>query len=88
MEPFHGSLADEDGQSIAEVDGTIESSEEAPGICSGRFELQDTPSFIQGVMDKKTFRLQVDDRGTLMIKVDSISTGPKSGYSEAEFSTV
>jgi|GEM_PF-3056421 len=87
MENFHASLADDTGQSIAEVDGTIESSEEAAGVRCGRFELEDTPAFIQGVMDEKTFRLQVEGGDTLTIRVDSISTAAKSGYSVAAFST-
>lgn len=88
MQPFHASLADEDGLAIAEVDGTIESPEEAAGARSGRFELQETPSFMQGVMDEKTFRLRFDGGDTLTIKVESISTGAPSGGSEAVFSTV
>lgn len=88
MESFHASLADEAGQAIAEVDGTMESAEEAAGARIGRFELQDTPSFIQGVMDEKTFQLQVEGGDTLTIRVDSISTAAKSGYSVAAFSTV
>lgn len=88
MAPFHAALADENGQAITEVDGTIESPEEATGPRSGRFELQDTPSFMQGVMDGKTFRLQVDAGDAFTIKVDSVSISSRSGYSEASFSTL
>jgi hypothetical protein len=88
MNPFHASLADEDGQAITEVEGTIESPEEAAGARSGRFELQDTESFMQGVMDGKTFRLQVDDGDAFTIRVESVSVSSRSGYSEALFSTV
>jgi hypothetical protein len=88
MNPFHASLADEDGQAIAEVDGTIESPDEAAGARSGRFELQETESFMQGVVEGKTFRLQVDDGEALAIKIESVSTGASSGGSEALFSTL
>jgi len=88
MDSFHASLADEGGQGIAEVDGTIESSEEAAGARSGRFELQETESFMQGVMDGKTFRLQMDGGDVLTIKVESVSAGSGPGSSEAKFSTV
>ncbi|AGA24509.1 hypothetical protein [Singulisphaera acidiphila] len=88
MEPFHASLADEDGQTITEVEGTIESSEEAAGVRSGRFELQDTESFMQGVLEGKTFRLQLDGGNPFTIKVESVSIGSRSGFSEAQFSTV
>ncbi|WP_406698334.1 hypothetical protein V5E97_05690 [Singulisphaera sp. Ch08] len=88
MEPFHASLAAEDGQAITEVDGTIESPEEAAGARSGRFELPDTESFMQGVLDGKTFRLQVEGGDPLPIKVESVSVGSRSGFSEAQFSTL
>ncbi|SIO35159.1 hypothetical protein SAMN05444166_4012 [Singulisphaera sp. GP187] len=88
MEPFHASLADEDGQAITEVEGTIESPEEAPGTRSGQFELPDNESFMQGVMDGKTFRLQVDGGDAFTIKVESVSVSSRSGFSEASFSTL
>ena len=88
MEPFRASLADEDGQAIAEVEGTIESQEESAGARSGRFELPDTASFMQGVLDGKTFRLRIDGGDALTIKVESVSPSSRSGSSEAAFSTV
>ena len=81
-------MADEDGQAIAEVEGTIESPEEAAGARSGRFELQETESFMQGVMEGKPFRLRVDGGDALTIKVESVSAGSGPGSSEAVFSTI
>jgi hypothetical protein len=88
METFRASLSDESGQAIGEVEGTIESSDEASGARSGRFELQESDSFMQGVLDGKPFRLQVAGGDVLTIKVDSVSTGSRSGSSAASFSTV
>ena len=89
MEPFRASLADEDGQAIAEeIEGTIESPEEAAGARSGRFELQETGPFMQRVLDGKPFQLRVVGGDALTIKVDSVSTGSRSGSSEAVFSTL
>ena len=88
MESFRALLADEGGQGIAEVEGTIEPSQEAAGARSGRFELQETESFMQGVMDGKTFRLQMDGGDVLTIKVESVSAGSGPGTSEAKFSTL
>lgn len=87
MDSFHASLADEDGQTITEVDGTIDSPDQSAGTRSGRFELQDTESFMQGVMDGKPFRLQVDGGDALTIKVESVSISSRPGFSEALFST-
>jgi hypothetical protein len=88
MEPFQASLADENGQAITEVEGTIESPKAAAGARSGRFTLQDTESFMQGVLEGKTFRLQIDGGDAYTIKVDSVSISSRPGYSEAIFSTV
>ena len=86
MDPFRAALTDEDGQAIGQVEGTIEPA--GAGARSGRFELQETESFMQGVMDGKRFHLQVENGDTLTIKVDSVSTGSQPGSSEAVFSTV
>jgi hypothetical protein len=41
---------------------------------------------MQGVLDKKTFHLQLDDGRELTIKVDSATTSSRPGYSLVEFS--
>ena len=43
---------------------------------------------MQGVLDGKTFRLQLDGGDALTIKVESVSAGSGSGPSEAVFSTL
>ena len=87
MEPFHASLADEDGQAIAEVEGTIESPEEAAGAARAGSSCKRRSRSCRGC-GQEDLRLQVDGGDTLTIKVDSVSTGSRSGYSEAVFSTV
>jgi hypothetical protein len=86
MQPFRATLIDDQSQAIAEVEGSIESPEETQGSRRGRFEVQEDPSFLQGVLDQKTFHLQLDDGSQLAIKVDSTSTASRSGYSLVEFS--
>ncbi len=53
MAPFHAALADENGQAITEVDGTIESPKKRPDHAPADSELQDTPSFMQGGYGRK-----------------------------------
>jgi hypothetical protein len=71
MQPFRATLIDDNSEAIADVEGSIESPEESEGSRRGRFEVQDDPSFMQGVLDKKTFHLQLDDGREIAIKVDS-----------------
>ena len=86
MQPFRATLIDDQSQAIAEVEGSIESPEETQGPRRGRFEVPEDPSFLQGVVDQKTFHLQLDDGSELAIKVDSSSTTARPGYSQVEFS--
>ena len=86
MQPFRATLIDDNSEAIASVEGSIESPEESKGSRRGRFEVQDDPSFMQGVLDKKTFHLQLDDGSEIAIKVDSASPTSRSGFSVVEFS--
>jgi hypothetical protein len=81
-------LIDDNSQLIADVDGSIESPEESEGSRRGRFEVQHDPSFMQGVLDKKTFHLQLDDGREIAIKVDSASATSRPGCSLVEFSCI
>jgi hypothetical protein len=86
MQQFRATLIDDNSQAIADVEGSIESPEGTEGSRRGRFEVQDDPSFMQGVLDKRTFHLQLDDGGEIAIKVDSASPTSKPGVSVVEFS--
>jgi hypothetical protein len=86
MQPFRATLIDEGSQAIAEVEGSIESPGETEGSRRGRFEVQEDPSFMQGVLDQKAFHLQLEDGSELTIKVDSTSTSSRPGHSSVEFS--
>jgi len=79
-------LTDDAGQSITDIDGSIQSPEETKGSRQGSFEFQETESFMQGVLEEKTFGLKMDDGSQLAIHVDSVSTSTRPGYSRAEFS--
>jgi hypothetical protein len=79
-------LADDAGQAIAEIEGSIQSSDETEGSRRGEFELEENGAFLQGVLEQKTFRLQVDDGSQLTIRVDSASPSAQPGYSQVEFS--
>jgi hypothetical protein len=86
MQPFRATLTDDAGQAIGEIEGSIQSPGETQGPRKGEFEFQETESFMQGVLEAKTFRLEVDDGSQLMIHVDSVSTITRPGYSRVEFS--
>jgi hypothetical protein len=85
MQPFRATLIDDNGEAIASVEGSIGSPEESEGSRRGRFEVQDDPSFMQGVLDKQTFHLQLDDGKEIAIKVDSASPTSKPGFSVVDF---
>jgi hypothetical protein len=86
MQPFRATLTDNAGQAIADIEGSIQSPEETQGPRQGEFEFRETESFMQGVVEAKTFRLEVDDGSQLTIRVDSVSTITRPGYSRVEFS--
>jgi hypothetical protein len=86
MQPFRAVLIDDNSEAIANVEGSIESPAEIKGSRRGRFEVQDDGSFMQGVLDKKTFHLQLDDGKEIVINVDSASPASRPGFSVVEFS--
>jgi hypothetical protein len=86
MQPFRATLTDDAGQAIAEIEGSIQSPSETLGPRKGEFEFQEVDSFMQGVLEAKTFRLEVDDGSQLTIRADSVSTITRPGYSKVEFS--
>jgi hypothetical protein len=88
MQLFRATLIDDNSEAIAAVEGSIESPEESRGSRRGRFEVQeDDPSFMQGVLDNKTFQLQLDDGTQIAIKVDSASPSSRPGFfAHVEFS--
>jgi hypothetical protein len=93
MQPFRATLADDAGQAIAEIEGSIQSPDETQGPPDetlwprrGKFELEENVSFMQGVLEGKPFRLKVDDGSQLTILVDSASPIARPGYSKVEFS--
>ena len=88
MQPFRATLIDDNSEAIADVEGSIESPEESEGSRRGRFEVQEDPAFMQGVLDKKTFHLQLDDGREIAIKVDSASSTSRPGFSFVEFSCI
>jgi hypothetical protein len=86
MQPFRATLVDDNSEAIADVEGSIESPDESKESRRGTFEVQEDPSFMQGVLDQKTFHLQFEDGSELTIKVDSTSMTSKPAYSLVEFS--
>jgi hypothetical protein len=87
MKPFRASLTDPAGQAIAEVEGSIESEDEARGARKGVFVLAENESFMQDVLDEKPFRLELEDGSLVDLRVTSVSAGTKSGTSRVEFSS-
>ena len=86
MQPFRATLTDDAGQAIADIEGSIQSRGETQGPRQGKFEFQETESFMQGVVEARTFRLEVHDGSQLTIRVDSVSAIARPGYSKVEFS--
>ena len=88
MRPFRAKLTDDSGQAIADIEGSIQSADESRGPRQGEFQFQETESFMQGVLDQKTFRLELDDGNRLTIRVGSVSAMTGPGSSRVEFSVV
>ena len=88
MQSFQATLTDDAGQSITDVEGSIRPPGEAQGPRQGEFDLQESEAFMQGVLDQKTFGLECNDGERLAIRVDSVSTADRPGYSRAKFSVV
>ena len=86
MQPFRATLIDDNSEAIADVEGSIESQEQTEGSRRGRFEVQEDPAFMQGVLDQKTFHLKLEDGTEIAIKVDSASPTSRPGFSQVEFS--
>jgi hypothetical protein len=86
MQPFRATLIDDDSHAIADVEGSIQSPDETDGPRRGKFELQEDQSLMQGILDQKTYHLQLEDGSELTIRVDSAATTSKPGYSLVEFS--
>jgi hypothetical protein len=86
MQPFRATLTDDTGQSISDIEGSIQAPEESQGPRQGEFEFQETGEFMQGVLEGKTFHLEVADGSQLTIRVDSVSTSARPGYSRVKFS--
>jgi hypothetical protein len=86
MQAFRAVLTDDGGQAIADVEGSIQSPEDTQGSRQGEFEFQETESFMQGVLDQKTFRLELDDGNRLTIRVGSVSASDRPGNARVEFS--
>jgi hypothetical protein len=86
MQPFRATLTDDAGQVIGKIERSIQSPSETQRPRNGAFEFQETESFMQEVLEAKTFRLDVDDGSQLAIRVDSVSTSTRPGYSRVEFS--
>jgi hypothetical protein len=81
-------LTDDSGQAITNIEGSIQSPEETHGPRQGLFEIEENGAFMQGVIEEKKFRLEVDDGSQLTIHVNSVSAISRPGYSKVEFSCV
>jgi hypothetical protein len=88
MQPFRATLTDDSGEAIAAVEGSIDSPEGSQGPRKGEFEFQETDAFMQGVLEEKTFRLDLDDGNRLTIRVGSVSAMAEPGSSRVEFSVL
>jgi hypothetical protein len=81
-------LTDDAGQAIADVEGSIESPDDAGGAQTGSFEFPDSDSVMQDILEGKTFGLIIDGGSQFKIRINSASAGTRSGFSVAEFTSV
>jgi hypothetical protein len=88
MKPFRARLTDDAGQEIANIEGSIQSAEEAEGTRHGEFEFEAEGDFMQAVLDAKPFRLLNDDGSQLSIRVDSASATARPGFTKVSFTCV
>jgi hypothetical protein len=86
MQPFRAALTDDAGETIADIEGSIQSAQEAQGARRGGFEFPASDSFLQGVLEKRGFLLKLDDGTRLNIHVNSVSAGSTAGISRVDFS--
>jgi hypothetical protein len=85
MQALRAKLTDDAGEEIADIEGSIESPEEADGSRHGEFEFEADGAFMQATLEGKPFRLRVDDGVQLAIRVDSASTTARPGYTSVQF---
>jgi hypothetical protein len=88
MQPFRGTLTEEAGEASVDVEGSIESPDEAAGARRGAFEFPDSEAVMQSFLDGKTFLLSTDDGVRLGVRLDSVESSARPGFSRAEFSGV
>jgi hypothetical protein len=88
MQPFRATLTDDAGETIAAIEGSIDSPGESQGPRQGEFVFQETDSFMQGVLEQKAFRLELDDGDRLTIRVGSVSASAGPSSSKVEFSVL
>ena len=86
MQPLRGILTDEAGGFSVEVEGSIASAE-GEGV-QGEFAFPDSDAVMEGFLEGKTFILNPEGEGPVPIKLESVSTGEKDGFSTAEFAGV
>jgi hypothetical protein len=86
MQPFRATLTDDAGQAIADIEGSMDSPDEAQGARKGEFEIADNETFMQAVLEQKTFGLRTDAGDQLTIAVNSVAALAKPGHSRVEFS--
>jgi hypothetical protein len=87
MQSLRTALADDAGQLIGNIEGPVQALAEAHGTRQGEFEVPETASFLQDVLENKTLRLELDDGSKLDIHVSSVSAGSRRGISRVEFSS-
>jgi hypothetical protein len=86
MPALRGTLTDPAGEVSVEVEGSIEPP--GGGARKGEFEFQDSDAVIQGALEGKTFHLSADDGSQLDVRLESVSTSGRSGFSRAEFTSL
>jgi hypothetical protein len=81
-------LSDDSGQTIGEVEGSMEDAASAGGAARGTFEAQETDELMQAVLEGKTFGLNVEGGSQLSIRAESASVSSKPGFTTVKFASV
>jgi hypothetical protein len=77
-------LTDQAGKVSVGAEGSFE----VAGARRGELEFPDSDGIMQSFMEGKTFQLGTDDGSQFEVRLDSVSTSARPGFSRAEFAAV
>lgn len=86
MKDFRAALSDDTGRSLGEVAGTFYSGTPGQGPVAGEFEVAEDGGLLQGALEGKPFRLEVE--GTAVsIRIETAEAGSAEGMTRVRFAS-